>query len=782
MQRVLTLLLLFFSFLYCFPAIEALQFEEQTIEKIDIIVHTNSGKIVDSQAILARMKTKASGRFSQTDFDNDLKTLSNDFDRIEPSVNHCDGQIAIQIDLWPKPVIREICWCGNEKVKTNRLRRELGINQGALFERQEFNRAFHKLKDYYTRKGFFEAEIDYRVLSDPDTCEVSIIVEIKEGRSGLIQDIKFVNFTEDEQHAVLKQIYTKKYNMLLSWYTQAGTYNPEAIEQDQLLVINYLQNEGYADALVNISVCTAKKTNRIIVTITADKGEQYHFGRISFEGNCVVSDEQIDRFFPIRPGCPFSMEKLRETVDALTDAYGKLGYIDAIVDFEPQLVEGSCQYDVHFKIEEGEQYYVGLIRVFGNISTKTSIILHEAILRPGEIFDTRKLKLTEMRLQNIGFFKNVNVYIVKGTESQLQGNYRDVYIEVEETNTGQFSAFLGYSSVDNLFGGITITERNFNQDGIVNAPRDGLCALRGGGEYMNFTAQLGQKSNNYSLSWTRPYFMDTPWSIGYDLMKSEVRYVSKDYGLNTLGLSLRAQYNLNQFVRFGLQYRLKNGVVNLRKHHVTEELWKESHIHGLISAVGGYIGYDSTNHPIRPSKGFRSKLQIEVAGLGGDHSFIGVAYLNTFYLPVGSRSVLKYRGDLRFIQPMGHTRYQTMPLDERLFLGGEYFLRGFRAYRVGPQFKHLHHQAPRGGLSLQFGSVEFVRKIIKDFEVFAFMDSGHLSKHTWEFGHLSTSVGFGTRFKIIESIPEVTMGMGFPVNARSDSEVKRFFITFGGYF
>ena len=109
------------------------------------------------------------------------------------------------------------------------------------------------------------------------------------------------------------------------------------------------------------------------------------------------------------------------------------------------------------------------------LSTKTSVILHETLLIPGEIFNTLKLKATERRLTNIGYFKNVNVYIVKGTESSLlEGNYRDVYIEVEETNTGQFSAFLGYSSVEEIFGGISITERNFNHEGLYYMWRDGV--------------------------------------------------------------------------------------------------------------------------------------------------------------------------------------------------------------------------------------------------------------------------------------------------------------------
>jgi outer membrane protein insertion porin family len=784
------LIFTFFSFfLFNFLSAQLLQFENQVIEKIDIAIHTSAGEICDNNAILARMATKQGGVFSQIQFDEDLKALSLDFDRVEPVVETMDEKVFITLNIWPKPVIRSIKWVGNHKVESKRLQRELAIYPLSVFERQAFNTAFHKLKAYYIRKGFFEAQLDYHVHLDAGTNQVDITIHIHEGRSGHIEEIVFVNFTDCEEQEILDQMITKKYNLFTSWITQAGTYNEDAIQQDRLIIINYLQNQGYADAQVKMEVVESETTNRIIVNIIADKGERYYFNQISFEGNTIICDEEIDLLFSVRPNTPYSMEALRETVEAITEAYGRLGYIDAVVDFDTELVEGTCTYDAKFTIEEGEQFRVGMIRVFGNVSTKTSVILHETLLIPGEVFNTYKLKRTELRLRNIGYFKNVNVYAVKASEGcSIGSNYRDVYIEVEETTTGQFGAFLGYSSTEELFGGINITERNFNHEGFYYFWRDSLKAFRGGGEYAHFTATIGQKSRSYVLSWTKPYFMDTKWTVGADLSNTSTRYISKEYDLETVSLNLRAQYSINQYLRFGLHYRLKNGVVHLhnmkeeeRKHReAAHELEEEARIHGLISAVGTTLVYDSTNHPIKPTEGFRSRLMLEYAGVGGDHTFFNISYLNSYYYPVGSRTVIKYRADFRFIQPVGDTSYETMPLDERVFLGGEYTVRGYRPYRLGPQYPGTH--IPRGGLSLQLYSVEISRRLFCNFDTFIFFDAGQLSRDTWEFGHLSASLGYGARFKLIPSLPEVSMGMGYPLNPRNRSEVKKFFISFGGSF
>lgn len=759
-----------------------LPYEQQIVKKIEIALHPCNGSPDEIAAVLARLKTQSGIFFSQVTFDEDLKQLAQEYDRVEPVVESTGEEMELIIHLWPRPIIRSIVWHGNQQIKTARLQKELSIACFSSFDRKDFNTAFHQLKTYYTKKGFFEAELSYTTEVDEEKNEVIIRIDIHEGRAGKIERIYFLNFTEEEEKEALKLMQTKEYSLLMSWYTEEGTYHQEAVQQDQLLLTQYLQNRGYADAQVQIDVAESERTHRIVLNITAEKGELYTYGPLSFEGNHLFSDEEIQSFLTIQTGEPFSLEAVRDTIERIKEAYGRKGYIDTLIDFEPELIEGTLCYRLHFKIEEGSQFHVGLIRVFGNTCTDSAVILHETVLVPGEVFNTIKLKATEERLRNIGYFKNVNVYAVKGTESPLEGNYRDVYIEVEETETGYFNIFLGYSSVEEIFGGINITERNFSYRGLGRVFRDGLRVLRGGGEYLQLTAQVGQKSNSVTLSWTKPHFRDSRWTIGGDLSKSVTRYVAKAYDLDTTCLILRAHRDVNAFLRWGFQYRLKNGEVDLKhKAKHINLLEEEARIHGLISGLGMSLTYDSTNHPIRPSRGFRSKLFVEYAGLGGDHRFLSAAYLNSYYASIGSRAVLKCRLDYRFILPMWGTSYHTLPLDERIFLGGDVMLRGYRPYRIGPHYPG-NDEVPRGGISLGFYSLELMRRIITNCEVFGFIDAGQLSEKMGHLSYLYVSMGYGMRLKVIDSIPPMTFGMGYPVNAKHRSEVKKFFFSFGGNF
>ena len=442
--------------------------------------------------------------------------------------------------------------------------------------------------------------------------------------------------------------------------------------QDQFVIVNYLQNHGYADATVKIEPVPSQMQGRIVILITADKGEEYHFGEVNITGNEVMSTDELYRVIGIREGSTFSPERLQNAINNIRDLYGNRGYIDAYVEFEPTLDLENPVYDIDFVIEEGEQYRVGLIRVLGNITTNTNVILHECLLTPGETFNLAKLKVTEQRLQNIGYFSCVNVYAVRTEDSSCLGdNYRDVHIEVVETTTGNFSAFLGLSSFESIFGGISVCEKNFNIKGLGSLLRCGPGILRGGGEYAYFTTTIGAKSQKYQASWAKPYFMDTPWIFGVDFDRSWIRYVSNDYTLNSWGIRLYGRYPLNAYMSYGLHYRIRNSDVDLsHPKEASPQLIKAEMNKGLISAVGFHYCYDTTDHPLIPTKGIRSRFETEYAGLGGDHDFFSVGYLNNIYVPSGKYGVFKLRADAKFIIPAFGTRFVDIPLDERLFLGG----------------------------------------------------------------------------------------------------------------
>ncbi|MDR3624815.1 MAG: outer membrane protein assembly factor BamA [Chlamydiales bacterium] len=750
------------------------------VAKMDIVIKkATPHSSVDAGNLVKQLKTREGAPFSQVDFDCDLKMLANECDHVIPHLEFKEGKAYIILDIYPKLVIRSITWKGNDTVKTKRLQKELEIQPHTPFDRHAFNEAFNKLRAYYIRKGYFEAELDYCIFEDVCTNEVDIEICIREGQAGHISCIKFEGLDECEERRILNLMVTKEYCCFTSWYTKTGTFHPEALEHDKLIITNFLQNEGYSDARVEICASEANVKDRIIVKIIAYKGERYYFGNITFCGNHILSDEMVQKHFNAHPGEPFSPDKLREASQCLTLYYGSKGYIETYVNFIPKLCEHKNAYDVHFEIEEGQQYRVGLVKVFGNTHTKTSVILHESLMIPGEIFNSRKLEGTECRLKKIGYFECVNVYPVKSQHDSDEGcnRYRDVHIEVKESCTGSFGVFFGFSTIDSLFGGIEITERNFNHEGIFNALTKGANALRGNGEFLQLRTSIGIKTSSYLLRWTKPYFMDTKWIVGFDVEHTENRGITEDYSVKSTGVKLHATYSINDFLRYGWNYRLQNSYTTVNGNPTPEQRQEESS-HGMISAIGPTITYDSTDCPHKPTRGFRSELDLEFAGLGGDFRFASMSYINSYYFSVSSKGTFKTRCDLQFIDPFGRTNADNLPMGERLYLGGEVTVRGYRGYSIGPQFTTSD---PKGGISSLLISEEYLHRIFSRVDAFAFFDGGAVSDRRFYIDTLRFSYGLGLRIEVMENTP-IIVGMGWPINPQYRADVRRFFISFGGRF
>lgn len=763
------------------------QYESLRVAKIDILAENLDVEMAfNPNSVRASLHTKVSGFFSQIEFDEDLKLLATEYDQIEPELQIINNEIYITLHIWFKPKVHAIYYSGNEKVSTKKLSKTLDIEPGAIFEREEFIKAFNKLRLHYVKKGYFEAELDYEIIP-LDSNQVDIQINIHEGPAGKIKNVCFTGLTSREESDLLELMITKRYNFLLSWWTGRGIYHPEMIEHDRLQLISYFQNCGYADALVEICTEASTHDDRINLRITVDKGARYTIGNLILCGNALFPDDKIWKQFTFKSSSFYSPDEIRTTIQSLTDLYGSCGYIDTNIDFQLSLREDSPVYDIMVSIEEAEQYYVGLVRVFGNCYTQTKVILHECVLCPGEVFDNRKLEISEERLANTGYFQGVNVYAVRSQIEDPTGlrNYRDIYVEVEETDTGNLGLFGGFSSLDRIFGGIEITERNFNIAGIPSVFRKGPNSLRGGGEYAHAKINIGDKQTSYTLQWTKPYFLDTPWIVGVDIEKNNNRALSKAYEIKTYGGNVHSTYLIDGFWKYDIYYRARHTSIDIhdKKNAILQE---EADKTGFISAIGNSLIYDSTDHPRRASCGFRSRLAYELAGIGGDFQFMKLSYLNTHYLPFGRRGTFKTRGEIQMIKTYGKTHPRDLPLSERLFLGGETTVRGFKPFIIGPKFGN---NEPQGGVSSLLVSGEYQHNLLKlpCVDGFVFVDAGYVSLSEFTLGGLQTSVGFGVRIEVMRNMP-IMLGMGWPLhpseirNGVKLNNAQHFFFAIGGTF
>ena len=217
------------------------------------------GEGVGADAIISALKTRERERFSQSDFDKDLKLVAKEFDQVEPSVEVVDGEVVVVFKVVKKPIISAIKWQGNTAYTNEKLQKELRLSKGVIYDREGFARAIQRLRQFYVKHGFFEVEINHSTEPGKDEGAVDVVIDIKQGRAGYIESIEFENFTDEEVDNISAMMFTKNYSVWLSWLNNQGTFFKEAFAQDEMRVLNYLQDRGYLDARVESSIRPSNK-------------------------------------------------------------------------------------------------------------------------------------------------------------------------------------------------------------------------------------------------------------------------------------------------------------------------------------------------------------------------------------------------------------------------------------------------------------------------------------------------------------------------------------------
>jgi outer membrane protein insertion porin family len=115
------------------------------------------------------------------------------------------------------------------------------------------------------------------------------------------------------------------------------------------------------------------------------------------------------------------------------------------------------------RIEEGPQYFVNRITFTGNTTTRDNVIRREMRLFEGGVFDTEALKFSVRRLNQLGYFKNLegNDKDMKVDKTPGKTNTVDVTLKFEEQNRNQLTFGAGVSQYEGVFGQLAFQTSNF---------------------------------------------------------------------------------------------------------------------------------------------------------------------------------------------------------------------------------------------------------------------------------------------------------------------------------
>ena len=621
-------------------------------------IRVEGNQRIEATTVTSYLAVGIGDPFDPAELDTSLKNLfaTGLFDDV--TLRREGDQLVVSVV--ENPIINRIAFEGNRRLEDDVLESELQLRPRVVYTRSRVQNAVSRILELYRRNGRFAATVEPKVIELPQN-RVDLVFEINEGPLTKVARIVFIGNREYDDGDLRDVIQTKE----AAWYrffTTDDTYDPDRVAFDQELLRRFYLARGYAD--FNVRSAIAELTpdgQRFVITFTVEEGERYDFGEIDIESRVPdLEPEQLRELLQTRPGDVYNADQVEDSIVALTEEIGELGYAFAEVEPVPEKHDAERVIDLTYVINEGSRVYIERIDIVGNVRTLDEVIRREFRVAEGDAFNTALLRRSRQRIENLGFFETVELNTLPGSSPDKTR----IEVEVSERSTGELSFGAGFSTSDGPLGDIRLTERN----------------LLGRGQRVEANFTISARTQEIDFSFTEPYFLDREVAAGVDLFRRSTDFQSEgSFDQRTTGGTLRASYPLTERWRHGVRLTVREDAI----HDVDNDasvFIQEEEGNALTVLLGQTLTYDARDTRFLPSDGYILELDQDVADFGADTRFARVEGRASYYYPFFPNWVLNLAARGGYIIGLG----EDVRLFDRFFLGGASF-RGFKFAGVGPR-------------------------------------------------------------------------------------------------
>jgi outer membrane protein insertion porin family len=561
-----------------------------------------------------------------------------------------DGNTLI-VTVVENPIINRIAFEGNERIDDETMTAEIQLRPRTVFTRAKVQSDVQRLVKLYRRTGRFGATVEPKAIQLPQN-RVDLVFEINEGPETGIESINFIG-NRDFSDGDLRDEITTSESAFWRFLSTTDTYDPDRLTFDRELLRRFYLSEGYADFRVLSAIAELTSDRRaFVITFTLEEGQRYKVGETDITTTLRNLDPTILRGdLETEEGDWYDASAVEKSIENLTETLGNLGY--AFVDIRPRTKRNreAETIDLTFEIQEGPKVFVEQIDINGNLRTVDEVIRREFRLVEGDAFNSAKLRQSRRRIQNLGFFRSVDIDNQPGSTPDKTV----IALDVEEQPTGDLSFGAGFSTTAGPLGNIGLRERN----------------LLGRGQDLRLNFTLSADTSSLNLSFTEPYFLDRELAAGFDLFRITADKDESSFSQERLGGSLRAGYRLIENVRQVWRYTLqKEDITNVDNN--ASLLIKDD--------ISQELTYDTRDSRFDPHRGTILSLSNEFAGVGGDVRFLKSTLGGAYYLPITEQITAAVKAEGGNIFGIG----EDTRVGDRFFIGPD-SLRGFKFAGVGPR-------------------------------------------------------------------------------------------------
>lgn len=629
-----------------------------------------------------------------------------------------DGDVLVLV-IKERPAINAIEIEGNKVIKTENLLDSLKDNdlaEGQIFQRATLEGITQALQREYIGQGRYGASVKIDVEDLPRN-QVKVKIDITEGTVARIKQINIVGnsaFPDVE----LTDLFELKSSGWFSWISGNDKYSREKLQGDLERVESYYLDRGYLNFTVDSTqVSLSPDKSKIFITLNVTEGDIYKVSEVDLAGDPAIDERIVRRMILVRPEQTFSQILMTTSAEYITQRLGNEGYTFAKVEGIPERNDAEKTVKITFFIEPGNRAYVNRINFRGNTKTIDQVLRREMRQMEGGSASTAQIEHSKVRLERLGFFKEVKVDTVEvpGTTDQV-----NVDFTVEEQPSGTMGLQIGYAQYSGMIFSANIQQNNWF----------------GSGKQVGVNVSHSRFQTAYNFNYNDPYFTVDGVSRGFSLyyQKSDYYYANiSGYSTDVYGGKMNFGYPISDIERIGFDIGLRSLTVKPNQ-NASQEILRSPRLNpqygyidqqsyldaidrqkngtdyppgtyplrgitedmlgpqGFLDIYGDtyedvqaavFWGKSNLNRGVLADRGASQRLSLEVSLPGGDLEYYKLDYSAQMFKPLTRSLTLRLHTRLGYADAYGDM--DKLPFFEHFFAGGFGSVRGFERNTLGPK-------------------------------------------------------------------------------------------------
>lgn len=445
---------------------------------------------------------------------NAVKKLwnSNLFSSINIYLNRVELDSAyLEINLFDLPELNDVTIQGVKKSKIDDIIKENKLQKGVKVTENLITTTRNYLTNKYKKEGFLNSKVTINTSEIQDSIQksrVNMLVYIDKGEKVKIDKITFNGndvLADKKLRKAMKKTKQKKFLRVF----KRSKYISADYKEDLVSVVDKYKENGYRDARIISDSITKHGNNTISLDIKLEEGEQYKFGKISFVGNSVYTDQQLHSILRIREGATYNGIELKKRIaddskpDAndLTNLYQNNGYLFSTINPVEVSADGNV-IDMEIRISEGKPAYFNNVSVSGNDKTNDQVIYRELRTKPGKLYSKSDVIRTIRELGQLGFFDAQQLSPDIQNPNPNDGTV-DINYSVVERGASQIELQGGYGG-GGFIGTLGLSFNNFAIKDVFKKEAYKPVPM-GDGQSLALRLQASRFFRTYSFSFAEPW-------------------------------------------------------------------------------------------------------------------------------------------------------------------------------------------------------------------------------------------------------------------------------------